>query len=138
MNKTLIIIQREFMTRVKKKSFILLTILMPFIFAALIFVPLWLASIKDSGRRPYKGEYGEGGEYGPNAAWDELVSKEKFDTLVKAIPSMRSPTVSPLFGDSGYAVKTAVKKSEVPVLLPKLKEFGATDILEYELRKVMS
>lgn len=66
------------------------------------------------------------------------VSKEKFDTLVKAIPSMRSPTVSPLFGDSGYAVKTAVKKSEVPVLLPKLKEFGATDILEYELRKVMS
>ena len=27
MNKTLIIIQREFMTRVKKKSFILLTIL---------------------------------------------------------------------------------------------------------------
>lgn len=43
MNKTLIIIQREFMTRVKKKSFILLTILMPFIFAALIFVPLWLA-----------------------------------------------------------------------------------------------
>lgn len=66
------------------------------------------------------------------------VSKEKFDMLVKAIPSMRSPTVSPLFGDSGYAVKTAVKKSEVPVLLPKLKEFGATDILEYELRKVMS
>ena len=40
MNKTLIIIQREFMTRVKKKSFILLTILTPFIFAALIFVPL--------------------------------------------------------------------------------------------------
>lgn len=33
-------------------------------------------SFKDSGRRPYKGEYGEGGEYGPNAAWDELVSRE--------------------------------------------------------------
>lgn len=46
MNKILIIIQREFMTRVKKKSFILLTVFMPFIFAALIFVPVWLASIK--------------------------------------------------------------------------------------------
>lgn len=46
MNKILIIIQREFLTRVKKKSFILLTVLMPFIFAALIFVPVWLASIK--------------------------------------------------------------------------------------------
>jgi len=48
------------------------------------------------------------------------------------------PTVSPLFGNNGYAVKIAVKKSEVPVLLPKLKELGATDILEYQLRKVVS
>ena len=46
MNKIWIIIQREFMTRVKKKSFILLTILMPFIFAALIMVPLMLATIQ--------------------------------------------------------------------------------------------
>lgn len=51
MNKTLIIIQREFMTRVKKKSFILLTVLMPFVFAALIFVPVWLASIKDTEQK---------------------------------------------------------------------------------------
>lgn len=46
MSKIWIIIQREFMTRVKKKSFILLTILMPFIFAALIVVPLMLATIE--------------------------------------------------------------------------------------------
>ncbi len=38
MNKTMLIIRREYLTRVKKKSFILLTLLMPFIFAALIFV----------------------------------------------------------------------------------------------------
>ena len=66
------------------------------------------------------------------------VSNDKFDALVKGIPAMRSPTVSPLFGNNGYAVKIAVKKSEVPVLLPKLKDLGATDILEYELRKVMA
>ncbi len=65
------------------------------------------------------------------------VAKENFDKLVQGLPSMRSPTVSPLFGDNGYAVKIAVKKSEVPVLLPKLQQLGATDILEYELRKVM-
>ena len=46
MSKTWNNIQREFMTRVKKKSFILLTILMPFIFAALIMVPLMLATIE--------------------------------------------------------------------------------------------
>ena len=32
---------------------------------------------------------------------------------------------------------TAVTKSEVPTLLPKLQSLGATDIVEYELRKVM-
>ena len=51
MSKILIIIQREFMTRVKKKSFILLTILMPFIFAALVFVPFWLSTIKDDSQK---------------------------------------------------------------------------------------
>jgi len=65
------------------------------------------------------------------------VSKANFDALIKGIPSMKSPTVSPLFGDDGYAVKIAVKKSEVPTLLPKLRTLGATDILEYELRKVI-
>ena len=65
------------------------------------------------------------------------VSKANFDSLIKGIPSMKSPTVSPLFADNGYAVKIAVKKSEVPTLLPKLQSLGATDILEYELRKVM-
>ena len=65
------------------------------------------------------------------------VAQDKFDNIIKEIPSMRSPTVSPLFGGSGYAVKIAVQKSEVPVLLPKLHALGATDIVEYELRKVM-
>lgn len=54
MSKIFIIIQREFATRVKKKSFILLTVLMPFVFAALVFVPVWLASIKDSEQKTVK------------------------------------------------------------------------------------
>jgi len=65
------------------------------------------------------------------------VSEEKFESLVAGLPSMRSPTVSTLFGGNGYAIKIAVKKSDVPVLLPKLQSLGATDIVEYELRKVM-
>ena len=65
------------------------------------------------------------------------VASDKFDALVKGLPSMKSPTVSPLFGGDGYAVKIAVKKGEVPTLLPALQSLGATDIVEYELRKVM-
>lgn len=51
MNKIVLIISREFMTRVRKKSFIILTILMPFIIAAVIFVPIWLAGLNDDGRK---------------------------------------------------------------------------------------
>ncbi|MBR4296987.1 MAG: ABC transporter permease, partial [Bacteroidaceae bacterium] len=47
MSKIFIIIQREFLTRIQKKSFIILTILMPFIIAAVVATPLLLASIKD-------------------------------------------------------------------------------------------
>ena len=66
------------------------------------------------------------------------VAKARFQDLGTGLPSMRSPTVAPLYGDDGYAIKIAVKKSEVPTLLPRLKELGATDILEYDLRKVLS
>ncbi|MDR0835646.1 MAG: ABC transporter permease [Tannerella sp.] len=47
MKKTGIIIKREYLRRVNKKSFFLITILTPFLFAALVFVPLLLSSVKD-------------------------------------------------------------------------------------------
>ncbi len=48
MSKIGLIIEREYMTRVKKKSFILLTFLTPFLLVALIAVPLALSSVKSS------------------------------------------------------------------------------------------
>ncbi len=65
------------------------------------------------------------------------VAKEKFEEIIKILPCMRSPTVSPLYAEQGYAVKVAVKKNEVVKLIPLLKKYGATDILEYEFRKVV-
>jgi ATP phosphoribosyltransferase len=65
------------------------------------------------------------------------VSKLNFPGLVAGLPAMRSPTVAPLYGDDGYAVKVAVKRGEVPELIPSLKKLGATDIVEYDLRKVV-
>lgn len=46
MNKIGLIIRREYLQRVRKKSFILLTLLTPLLMAAMLFVPLWLASFK--------------------------------------------------------------------------------------------
>ncbi len=65
------------------------------------------------------------------------VPADRLEQVVKILPCMRSPTVSPLYREQGYAVKVAVKKEEVYRLIPLLKEYGAGDILEYELRKVM-
>jgi len=47
MSKTSLIIKREFITRVKKKSFLIMTILGPLLFAALIIAPALLASLPD-------------------------------------------------------------------------------------------
>jgi ATP phosphoribosyltransferase len=65
------------------------------------------------------------------------VAKSAVEALVNGLPAMRSPTMSPLFGDTGYGVKVAVKKDEVAALIPRLKKLGATDIVEYDLRKVV-
>lgn len=48
MNKTKYIIKREYLTRVKKKSFILMTLIGPVLFAALIAAPVWFATLEDS------------------------------------------------------------------------------------------
>ncbi len=50
-NKIWLVVQREFATRARKKSFIIMTILMPFLMAGLIFLPLLLSLIKDSEQR---------------------------------------------------------------------------------------
>jgi len=65
------------------------------------------------------------------------IPKDRFESVVNSLPAMRSPTVAPLFGDSGYAVKIAVKRNEVPDIIPRLKKLGAVDIVEYDLRKVV-
>jgi len=65
------------------------------------------------------------------------IPKDCFEAVVNGLPAMRSPTVAPLFGDSGFAVKIAVKKNEVPDIIPRLKKLGALDIVEYDLRKVV-
>ncbi|PID66246.1 MAG: ATP phosphoribosyltransferase [Gammaproteobacteria bacterium] len=59
------------------------------------------------------------------------------DAVVAILPAMRSPTVSKLFRQEGYAIKSAVAAGEVKDLIPKLIQAGASDILESAIRKVL-
>ncbi len=47
MNTLSLVIQREYITRVRKKSFIILTLLMPLLMVGLTFLPLWLSTLND-------------------------------------------------------------------------------------------
>jgi ABC-2 type transport system permease protein len=47
-SKILLIIRREYLTRVKKKSFIVMTMLAPVLFASLLIIPVWLKSVSTS------------------------------------------------------------------------------------------
>ncbi len=51
MKKILLIIQREYLTRVRKKSFIVMTILGPVLMAALVILPAYLSSLGESSLR---------------------------------------------------------------------------------------
>jgi ATP phosphoribosyltransferase len=63
--------------------------------------------------------------------------KDKIDQVVALLPSMRNPTVAQLYNENGFAIRSAVKKSEIRELIPKLIEAGATDILETAIRKAI-
>jgi ATP phosphoribosyltransferase len=65
------------------------------------------------------------------------ISAEGRDDVIAVLPSLKAPTVSALWGDGGYAVETVVPKSEVNVLIPELKDRGATDIIEVPLSKIV-
>jgi len=64
-------------------------------------------------------------------------TNEQITSIVNLLPCMRHPTVSKLYQEKGFAVKAAVKKSEIRDLIPKLISAGATDILETAIRKAI-
>ena len=51
MNSTGLIIKREYLSRVKKNSFIIMTLLGPLLLAAIMIVPIWLATQEKSELR---------------------------------------------------------------------------------------
>ena len=65
------------------------------------------------------------------------VPGDSLDEVIGLLPSMKAPTVSQLFGSDGYAVETVVAKAGVNVLIPELRDAGATDILELPLSKIV-
>ncbi|MHB1988441.1 MAG: ATP phosphoribosyltransferase [Acidimicrobiales bacterium] len=65
------------------------------------------------------------------------VSADDLDAVIDLLPAMKSPTISKLFGEEAFAVETVVPKADINVLIPALKDRGATDIIELVLAKIV-
>ncbi len=61
----------------------------------------------------------------------------KLAELLKALPSLRNPTISRLAGSEWVAVETIIDESVVREIIPQLKALGAEGIIEYPLNKVV-
>lgn len=64
------------------------------------------------------------------------VTAEARDDVLAVLPSMKSPTVSPL-SDGGFAVESVVEKRTINLVIPALREAGATDLLEMPISKIV-
>ena len=64
------------------------------------------------------------------------VSEERKDAVLAVLPSMKSPTMSPLAG-GGYAVESVVEKHRINLVIPELIDAGATDLVEMAIAKIV-
>ena len=63
--------------------------------------------------------------------------KASLSDIIKAIPALRNPTVSPLSNPDWVALETIIDESVAREIIPRLKELGAEGIVEYPLNKVV-
>jgi ATP phosphoribosyltransferase len=65
------------------------------------------------------------------------IARAHLDSLLKALPALRNPTISSLSQEGWVAVETIIDEHVVRELLPALKAAGAEGIIEYPLNKVV-
>jgi ATP phosphoribosyltransferase len=64
------------------------------------------------------------------------VTAECYEAVLGVLPSAKSPTVSELAG-GGFAVESLVEKRQINLIIPALKDAGATDLLEIPIAKIV-
>lgn len=64
-------------------------------------------------------------------------SAAALEAVVAALPAMRQATVAPLFGNGGFAVKAAVPRELLPLVIPAVKAAGGTDVVVSRLSQIV-
>jgi ATP phosphoribosyltransferase len=66
------------------------------------------------------------------------VTADALPALLGVLPCMRQPTISNLAGESGFAVKAAVPRGELPNTILEVKAAGGTDIVVTRLAQIVA
>ena len=66
------------------------------------------------------------------------VSAESLEQVIEALPAMQRPTVAPLHHESGYAVRAAVLRKQLPLVIPRIKAHGGRDIVVSSLNQIVA
>lgn len=66
------------------------------------------------------------------------VSGDQLEQVIAVLPSMREPTMAPLHGDKGFALKAALLRKDLPVVIPEIKAKGGSDIVVTALAQIVS
>lgn len=140
MNKIILILKREYLTRVKKKSFIIMTFLGPLLMAALMIVPIVLATMQNIGEKNiavldetnwFIGKFEQDDNMQFHYVFDAVdslkkqVLQEKYDLLVYIPrPELNIPVNAEIYSDrqiplnvSSYIKNTMRKEVETKKLL---------------------
>ena len=65
------------------------------------------------------------------------VPADCLDAVIAILPCMREPTMAPLHGEQGYAVKAAVPRDRLPALIPEIKTAGGADVIVTKLAQIV-
>jgi ATP phosphoribosyltransferase len=64
--------------------------------------------------------------------------RKSLPAVTRVLPAMKNPTVSPLSNGDWVALEVVVADMVVREIVPRLKQAGACDIIEYKLNKVIN
>ncbi len=93
MNKVTLIIKREYLTRVKKKSFLIMSLIGPVLMAAVFVIPAWMASLDDESDK-------------------NIVVFDKSDSFAGALKNLDNYTIKFVSAADTAGIKADFKKSD--------------------------
>ncbi len=65
------------------------------------------------------------------------VEKKNLQAVVAVLPALKNPTISNLTDENWLALNTILDEATVRTIVPRLKEAGASGIVEYPLNKIV-